>query len=604
MPVSDPTIPDPTVSAEMVARSRTVGEARWAPDPERLGWLEGFDGRVDLRLGPLGGPSTLATTDVAVTSVGAYGGGGWCWAGDEVVVATADGALVVLGPAGGRVRRVLSAEGRAFAPAVCGSMVAFCRETDDACDVAVVPLDGSEWPRRVSHADYAWDPAWSADGRSLAWHEWDLPNMPWDTSRILAADIDGLAVSGTRAIVEGDQVACGQPRFSPDGTGLAWVSDRDGWMNVWTAGADGSAARPLISEAHEHAEPSWGPGQRSYAWSPEGDEIVLCRNEAGFGRLVRAAVDGKRVVDVAKAWHRGLDWSPQGLVAVRSGACTPDAVVYYDRSWERRALAHGPAGGFEAEGEPEAVTWRVGNAKVHGLLYRPNARAAVGLIVDIHGGPTGQAVAEWRGGIAFWRARGWAVLRPNYRGSTGYGRRYMRSLDGRWGERDVGDIAAGIRAVGQRPGIDPTRVAVMGGSAGGMTTMLLCARHPDLVRAGVSVCGVADLAALARTTHRFESRYLDRLVGVLPDAAEIYAARSPVELAADIRVPLLILQGADDLVVPPAQADRIVAAIRQSGGDVEHQSYEGEGHGLRQLTNVVDELERAERFLDEKVLSR
>ena len=177
------------IPATAVARSRTLGEARWSPGGARLAWLDAFGGRVDLVVAAADGstPAVTLTAAVPVTPLGAYGGGGYCWAGDDTLVyAAADGRLVVIDVDGGG-RRVLSRDGRAAAPTVApgGDRVAFVLERDDACDVAVVPLDGSDWPRRLSHADYAWDPAWSADGTRLAWHEWDLPNMPWDGSRIM-----------------------------------------------------------------------------------------------------------------------------------------------------------------------------------------------------------------------------------------------------------------------------------------------------------------------------------------------------------------------------------------------------------------------------------
>ena len=182
------------ISAAAVARSRTLGEARWSPGGTRLGWLDALGGRVDLVVGPAdgSGPDVTLTAEIPVTGLGAYGGGGYCWVDDDTLVyAAADGRLLAV-PATGGAARVLSRDGHAAAPAVSpdGTQVAFVIERDDTCDVAVVDVDGLTWPRRVSHADYAWDPTWSSDGRRLAWHEWDLPNMPWDGSRIMTVVVD------------------------------------------------------------------------------------------------------------------------------------------------------------------------------------------------------------------------------------------------------------------------------------------------------------------------------------------------------------------------------------------------------------------------------
>jgi Tol biopolymer transport system component len=231
------------ISAAAIARSRTLGEPRWAPGGRRLAWLDAMGGRVDLVVAPADGtsPPVVATAEVPVTPIGAYGGGGYCWASDdELVYAAADGRLVAIAATGGPVR-VLARDGRAAAPAIApgGGRVAFVLERDDACSIAMVALDGSEWPQRRSTADYAWDPAWSPDGSTLAWHEWDLPDMPWDSSRIALARGD----DPVRVVAGGDGVAAGQPRFSRHGA-LAYVCDASGWMNVWIAAQDGSDALP------------------------------------------------------------------------------------------------------------------------------------------------------------------------------------------------------------------------------------------------------------------------------------------------------------------------------------------------------------------------
>ncbi len=603
---------DPEMTALAVGRTRTVAEPRWAPGGERLAWIESFAGRADLVVGPAdgSGPPVMVTPDIAVTGVGAYGGGAWCWASDdELVYAAADGRLVAV-PAGGGPARVLSSEGRAFAPIARNGMVYFALDRDDACHIARVALDGSSWPERMSGgADFAWDPTVAESG--VAWLEWDLPGMPFDESRIMLVD----AEHDARPVAGAPGVSVGQPRFSPDGSRLAFVSDASGWWSVWIATADGSDARQLLDEPRDHAAPTWSPGQRSFAWSPDGSEIAINRNEDGFARLiVVGAADGPafgtaRVV--AKGWHHSLDWGPHGIVAVRSGARTPPTVTIVDPDTKaRRELVRGaPAGIERGSVEPEPVTWRGASTTVHGLLYRP-ADSALGpgtrppLLVLVHGGPTDQATAGWQPRVSYFVERGWAVLRPDHRGSTGYGRPYREALNGHWGEHDVDDTADGIRAAGKRGWCDPDRVAIMGGSAGGLTTLLLCALHGPLVCAGVSAFGVTDLFDLAETTHRLESKYLDLLVGELPCDAERYRDRSPVNHAASIRVPLLVLQGDADNVVPIAQAEQLVDTVRGAGGTVEYHVYAGEGHGWSRPETMTDELERVGAFLNRWVLNR
>jgi dipeptidyl aminopeptidase/acylaminoacyl peptidase len=603
------------ISAAAVARSRTLGEARWSPGGAHLAWLDAFGGRVDLVVAAAdrSTPPVVVTAEVPVTPLGAYGGGGYCWATHDLLVyAAADGRLLTVPATGGPVR-VLSREGRAAAPTVApgGDRVAFVLEHDDTCDVAVVPLDASAWPERMSRADYAWDPAWSADGSTLAWHEWNLPNMPWDGSRIVVAAGD----EPPRVVAGGDSIAVGQPRFSPVDGSLAFVSDEQGFMNVWVAPADGSAARPLLEEPNEHAEPSWGPGQRSFAWSPTGTAIALNRNEDGFGRLVVVALAGGVAGNLSRGWHAGLDWGPDGIACVRSGGRTaPQLTVLEPSTGDRRVLARGAPGELDAVDlpEPRPVTWEAPDgATVHGLVWLPpggdtgdRGDALPPLLVDVHGGPTDQSTVDWKPRIRYFVSRGWAVLNPNYRGSTGYGRAYERALDGAWGEVDVADTVAGIEAAGREGWADATRAAVMGGSAGGFTALLVAAHAPAVVRAAVSLYGVTDLFDLAATTHRFESRYLDRLVGVLPADAARYRDRSPVTRAHEITVPVLVLQGADDKVVPPSQAQLLVDSMRAAGAPVEHHVYDGEGHGFSRADTIVDSLDRIDTFLTTWVVQR
>jgi dipeptidyl aminopeptidase/acylaminoacyl peptidase len=434
------------------------------------------------------------------------------------------------------------------------------------------------------------------NGRTVAWLEWDVPNMPWDESRIVVRDVD--AAGDAKVVAGGPGIAASQPRWSSRGT-LGFVDDTSGWANV-------VAGDVRIGEACEHGGPTWGPGERSWCWSPDGAEVAYTRNEDGFGSLhVRDLATGadRRL---GRAVHGGLSWAADRICAIRSGGVTPTAVVVYDGD-ERTTVAVGPVAGFEgALAEPEVVRWASPDGtEIPGRLYRP-AEAALGdpppMICWVHGGPTGQWGVEFRARIAYWTDRGWAVLVPDHRGSTGHGRAFRQALHGRWGEVDVVDCAAGIRAAAERGWGDSARMVVMGGSAGGFTVLNLLAAEPDLCAAGVDLFGVADLFDLDETTHRYEAHYLHTIVGPLPDAADRYRERSPVNRADTITSPLLILQGDADKVVPPAQSEAIASRLRALGRTVELHLYEGEGHGWGRPATVMDELERTESFLRRHVL--
>jgi dipeptidyl aminopeptidase/acylaminoacyl peptidase len=409
-------------------------------------------------------------------------------------------------------------------------------------------------------------------------------------------------------VAGGDDIAVQQPRYASTGA-LGYLGDESGWLNVRGAGA--GVDRALVEEACEHGGPSWGPGQRSFAWSSDGATVAVCRNEGGFGSLAVVDVASGARRELARGVHGGLSWAGDRLAAVRSGARTPGRiVVHHGVGLENRlVVAQGPPAGFDGAGlvEPEVVSWRGDDdAEIPGRLYRPTVspHEPLPLIAWVHGGPTDQMEVVFNARIAFWVDRGWAVLVPDHRGSTGHGRAFTQALAGRWGELDVSDVAAGLRTAAREGWGHPRRLVAMGGSAGGYTVLNLLATFPECCAAGVDLYGVADLNELDETTHRFEAHYLHSLVGPLPDAAEAYRDRSPVNRLDAIIAPLLILQGGDDPVVPLAQSQAVADGLRQRGRAVELHVYEGEGHGWSRPETVIDELERTEAFLTRHVLRR
>ncbi len=595
----------------MVAYGRTIAEPRLSPDGTEVAYVATVNRRAALCVVPVaGGPEEVLTSELLPKGGGGYGGGALAWAPDgRSLVVAAEGDLWLVARAGGPPRRLTEhgPEGRAGAPAVhpAGTHVAY---TVDLHDVAVVPLvEGGGWPVRLTDAaDFAADPAWASDGSTVLWQEWDCPWMPWDESRVVSREADGS--SPVRLVHGPPQSQSLQVQPSPvQRDQVAMLTDASGWLNVAVVGTD---AVRTVGEPFEHGAPTWVQGQRSFAWSPDGERLAFHRNEGGFGRLCVVDLATGGVREVAKGWHESLTWQGQHLAAVRSGARTPTQLVVYDTAnWERQLLAHGPVAGWAGLlDEPELVTWTADDgAEVPGRLYRPR-RPITGegalppLLVWTHGGPTSQWPVSFLARIAYYAATGWAVLVPDHRGSTGHGRAFTMAMRGRWGDLDVADTAAGVRAAVERGWCDPRRIAAIGGSAGGFTTLLLLAEHPDLFAAGVSAYGVADLLHLDETSHRFERHYLHTIVGALPEAVDRYRQRSPVNVAERITAPLLVLQGSDDLVVPPAQSRAIADALRTHGRTVEYHEYEGEGHGWSKPETVVDELRRTDDFLRRHVL--
>ena len=544
---------------------------------------------------------------LAAGSEPARRGGVLAWLpGGRLAYVTRDGDIGVAG-GGGRpgLPAVSGVEGGASALAASpdGSRLAFVSDTR----VVSVAAAGSGAVTAVSgRADFALDPAWSPDGRRLAWHEWDVPDMPWDAGRIMVGDAGPTAAAPT-VVAGGPGVAVQEPRFAPDGSALAFLCDAEGWRNVWVAGPDGSRPRPLVAEEHEHGGPVWGGGLRSFAWSPDGASIAFTRNEGGFGRLCVADVATGTVRELSRGVHTSITWEGGSIVCLRTGARTPPAVVAVDpATGERRVLSTGAGRALQSAAEwvpePEPVSWpSEDGAVVHGRLWRPPGTARAGtpppLLVWVHGGPTDQHQVTFDPRVVFFLSRGWAVLHPDARGSTGWGRAWTQGLREGWGEVDVADVAAGVRAAVAQGWGDPARLVAVGGSAGGMTALLLAARDPRWWAAVVALYPVVDLLGLAAATHRFEAHYTVSLVGPLPATAPRHRDRSPLARAGRITAPVLLLHGADDVVVPPAQSAELAAALRAGGVAVEHHVYEDEGHGWRRPATVEDELGRIEAFL-------
>lgn len=562
-------------------------------------------GSSALQLVDLDDGSTATFAEVTGVRAGrGLGGGGWCELpdGESIVYVGGDGNLWWQ-PLSGGAPRQLTDEGPdrgAAAPAVSpdGANVAY---VVDLAEVRVVPIGGGVSTRvDDGSADFVTDPVWSPAG-DLEWVEWDVPDMPWDRARIGR-------VQRSSGRQEREEVPCSvqQVRFLRDGARLS-VRDDGGWANLHLD------RRPLVDEPFEHAGPTWGPGQRSYAVSPDERAVAFTRNERGFGRLCVATIETGEVRDVARGVHGQLSWAGDRLAALRTGARTPTQVVVYDtRTWDRTVVAVGPEGewGDDDLVEPELVEVPVAPAPewsadersgspsvVHARLFRA-AEPSDRLIVWLHGGPTDQWQVTFMPRIAFWRSRGWNVLVPDHRGSTGHGRAYQQALRGRWGELDVHDTVAVTRWA-QAHGIGvPHHTVVFGSSAGGFTALGAVADAPTAYAGAVVLYPVTDLIDLAERSHRFERHYTDTLVGPLPEFADVARRRSPAQHADRFaHTPLLVLHGDVDPVVPVEQSRVFVERVRAAGGDATLHVYEGEGHGFRQQPNQLDEYRRVEEFL-------
>ncbi len=556
-----------------------------SPDGDDIAFVVRWGSGTAIVLVPaVGGPERILTAGPTPVAGRGMSGGCFDWLpdGTGVVYAATDGELW-LQPAPGGVPRRLTQQGRAAQAPVVAPDGTFVVYVVDQAEIWRCWVDRVVAAERLDDgtADFCFDPFVTQLESTALWTAWNVPDMPWDAARVGVYEFEtgrvGEFVGAT---------SVHQPRTLPDGRGLG-VRDDHGWLNVWVGD------EPLVDEPFEHAGPTWGFGQRSYEASPDGSLIAFTRNEHGFGRLCVADVSTGAVTEVARGVHGHLTWRGSRLAAIRSGASTPTQIVVYDgagstvadRSWTRTVIAVGPVSGWEAADlpEPELVELDLDLDTADPAVTLHARRYVAGqgrTICWIHGGPTDQWQVEFLPRVAYWWAQGWDILVPDPRGTTGHGRDYQQALRGGWGKLDVDDTASVLRHSHRAGWSTPERTVVMGGSSGGLTTLGLLGLQPGLAAGGVVLYPVTDLADLSARSHRFEAHYTVSLVGPLDDE-DLYRERSPLSYADLIDVPLLVMHGDQDPVVPIDQSEALVDTIRGAGGEVTFQVMEGEGHGFR-----------------------
>jgi dipeptidyl aminopeptidase/acylaminoacyl peptidase len=607
------------ISPASLAEGKRLDAVAWDSDGRTLVWLEGRSGRGVLVAERVAAevaddaPRDL-TAELSVRAEVGYGGGDFtAGAGHVYFVVHRTGRLFRQPIAGGEARPITPAFGQAAAPAVSpdGRFVAYVHHDGRDDRIAVVDAEGHEWPRMfASGDDFYMQPRWSPDGHRFCWISWNHPNMPWDGTRLWLADVtldNGWPrLSGARVVAGGDDVAILQPEFTPDGRQLLYISDESGWGRLASRelSPDGGLAdetRWLTEEGVELGSPAWVQDLRTYAVLSDSHTVVAAAGQHGFHQLRRIDLrsgDSHPIIELGD-YHdvAAVAASPTGLrvAVIGSGPKISPRVVVHDLVTHHGRIVARSAGETHRDtalADCEPITWRTaGDEEAHGLLYRPASAEYRGaglppLVVLIHGGPTSQVRAGWRADAQFFATRGYAVLYVNYRGSTGYGRPYMLKLRGNWGTCDVEDAISGMRHLVDSGQVDGRRTVIMGGSAGGFTVLQTLVNEPEAFTAGISLYGVANQFGLASDTHKFESRYLDTMLGPLPEASAVYHARSPVFHAAKIRRPLAVFQGSIDQVVPQDQSDSIVEALRASGTPHVYHVYEGEGHGWRKRETI------------------
>lgn len=460
-----------------------------------------------------------------------------------------------------------------------------------------IDLDSGEQTVLARGHDFYSTPRLSPDARRLAWLCWRHPNMPWDGTELWLADLDESGVPrAAQCVAGGATESIVQPEWSVDGT-LLFVSERSGWWNLYRHDAGGED-RPLAPMEAEFAGPQWVFGLRWYGVAADRSIVAIARRDGRDG-LWRIPPDGSppRRFDVPDQQIQNVHVEGSRAVYVGSSATESRAILLFDvDTGERRVLRRASSFDLDAAyvSSPETISFPTADGReAHALYYRPTnpaAEAPAGerppLVVMSHGGPTSYAWGGLDLETQMFTSRGFAVVDVDYGGSTGYGREYRQRLDGQWGIVDVQDCIHAARFLAARGDVDAERMAIRGGSAGGFTTLAALVFH-DVFAAGATHYGVGDLEALARDTHKFESRYLDRLVAPYPEGVDVYRERSPVHHMERINRPVIVLQGEDDRVVPVAQAEALVRACRDKRIPHSYLLFAGEGHGFRRAETMI-----------------
>jgi dipeptidyl aminopeptidase/acylaminoacyl peptidase len=465
-------------------------------------------------------------------------------------------------------------------------------ETEATNELVVLPLNGMSEPRIiVSGHDFYSSPRFNSDGTALLWLSWDHPNMPWDGTELWVADVGSShSLARVRKIAGGPSESIFQPEWNPDGS-ITFISDRTGWWNLY------SDKGPLAPMDAEFGAAQWVFGMSRYGFLNNGRlACIYSRSGLDYLAILNVATGILETLTLPYTSYSDLVADGDSVFVIAASATIPAQVVKLDaRDGSTCVLKSSSETRRDPEdiSVPEPIEYATrGGQSAHALYYAPANRTTRGpaeqkppLLVMSHGGPTAATTSGFRLSLQYWTSRGFAVVDVNYGGSTGYGREYRERLYGKWGIVDVEDCIEAARYLAERGDIDSRRMAIRGGSAGGYTTLCALVFH-DVFAAGASYYGVADLAALARDTHKFESRYTDRLVASYPEGAAIYRERSPLFFADRVSCPVILFQGLEDKIVPPNQAETFVAALRAKGLPHAYLIFPTEGHGFRQSENI------------------
>ena len=635
------------ITPAMISSGLRLNDVQWADDGETLIWLEGR-GATNTLVAQTGtdAPRDLTDSGISVRGRVFYGGGEFTSAAGIVYFAGAGGRLYRLPIDGGLPEPITPAFGGAASPRVSPDRrwIAYVHSDENVDGLVLVDVDGAMFPRKLAYGtDFLMQPAWHPQGDKIAFVAWDQPNMAWDGTLLkvvhLGAERDGTPFAESVETITGaENISIFQPEFSPDGRWLSYVSDQNGWWQLYLYDVEQKTHKPLTGAPAEDGAPAWVQGVRTYAWAKDSQAVYFIRNQENRRSLWRCDVLTHKLRRITALDHYGylgqIALSLRGEIALLASSSTiPERVITLpaeqeivpvisspddppsiqiipdqdEKEWVRKRSRSEMLTAYYNAAQP--ISWAGHDGEmVYGLYYAPGSHefesiGAPPLIVKVHGGPTSQTPDAFSAEAQFYTTRGFAFLEVNHRGSTGYGRAYRDKLNGAWGIYDVEDSATGAQYLVEQGLADPRRLVILGGSAGGYTVLNSLVNKPGFWRAGVCLYGISNLFTLALNDEwKFEARYLDMLFGALPEAEDVYRERSPLFHVDNINDAVIVFQGEDDPVVPKAQADSIVAALKRRGVPHEYHVFAGEGHGWRKPETIEKYYNLTLAFLQQYVI--
>ncbi|MDJ0507657.1 MAG: S9 family peptidase [Crocosphaera sp.] len=480
-------------------------------------------------------------------------------------------------------------------------LISICEDhtqPDQECQNRIISIDVNtgEIKTLVSGDDFYSSPRLSPDGKQLAWISWNHPHMPWEATKLWLGNIqeDG-TLEGIEWIAGDQDEAVSEPKWSPDGQ-LYYVSDQSGWSNLYCYKSKVNNI-PIFPLTAEFSYPHWVFGLSTYTFVSE-QQILCAFSQDGRWYLGSLEIGHKQlsILEVPYSNIASLHSYKKQLVFLGSSITKPMTVIYLDLNLSQTKIIKSSSN-IELDtgyiSEPELIEFPTENGlTAYGWYYPPKNKDYTypdgelpPLLVKSHGGPTAAASPSLSLKIQYWTSRGFAYLDVNYGGSTGFGKTYRQRLDKNWGIVDVNDCINGATYLVKERKVDGDSLAISGGSAGGYTT-LAALTFKDTFKAGASYYGVSDLESLAKDTHKFESRYLDNLIGKYPEEKEIYQQRSPINFTEKLNCPVIFFQGLEDKVVPPNQAEMMVNSLKEKGIPVAYVPFEEEQHGFRRAENI------------------